>query len=167
MILAHLNTYVLLRWVWSVLWLKMTKKRLLLFNFSDKWRNINWLFSKKTLKNRNKFTFTWKKRNENGDIPVHPGFNYIKKRRGNVFVYSCNFSGSNIISWKYRNITTSIIKVVRFLLSTEIIPLCLRIMGQGPELSRTVATFILQKVLLDDTGLYDSFQNFYKTFLWI
>jgi len=44
-------------------------------------------------------------------------------------------------------------EVVRFLLSTEIIPLCLRIMGQGPELSRTVATFILQKVLLDDTGL--------------
>ncbi|KAF7637242.1 hypothetical protein Mgra_00003207, partial [Meloidogyne graminicola] len=43
--------------------------------------------------------------------------------------------------------------VVKFLLSTEIIPLCLRIMEQGTELSRTVATFILQKVLLDDIGL--------------
>ncbi|KAH7697423.1 cell differentiation protein RCD1 [Aphelenchoides avenae] len=44
-------------------------------------------------------------------------------------------------------------EVVKFLLSTEIIPLCLRIMEQGTELSRTVATFILQKVLLDDIGL--------------
>jgi len=44
-------------------------------------------------------------------------------------------------------------EVVRFLLSTEIVPLCLRIMEQGTELSRTVATFILQKVLIDDEGL--------------
>ncbi|KAI6210019.1 CCR4-NOT transcription complex subunit 9 [Aphelenchoides besseyi] len=43
--------------------------------------------------------------------------------------------------------------VIRFLLSTEIIPLCLRIMEQGTELSRTVSTFILQKILLDDLGL--------------
>jgi CCR4-NOT transcription complex subunit 9 len=43
--------------------------------------------------------------------------------------------------------------VVNFLLQTEIIPLCLRIMEGGSELSRTVATFIVQKVLLDDVGL--------------
>ena len=43
--------------------------------------------------------------------------------------------------------------VIQFLLSTEIIPLCLRIMENGTELSKTVATFILQKILLDDTGL--------------
>lgn len=43
--------------------------------------------------------------------------------------------------------------VINFLLSTEIIPLCLRIMEQGTELSKTVATFILQKILLDDIGL--------------
>ncbi|CAD5233530.1 unnamed protein product [Bursaphelenchus xylophilus] len=43
--------------------------------------------------------------------------------------------------------------VIKFLLSTEIIPLCLRIMEQGTELSRTVSTFILQKILLDDMGL--------------
>jgi CCR4-NOT transcription complex subunit 9 len=43
--------------------------------------------------------------------------------------------------------------VIKFLLSTEIIPLCLRIMEQGTELSRTVSTFILQKILLDDLGL--------------
>jgi len=43
--------------------------------------------------------------------------------------------------------------VINFLLSTEIIPLALRIMESGSELSKTVATFIVQKILLDDTGL--------------
>jgi CCR4-NOT transcription complex subunit 9 len=32
--------------------------------------------------------------------------------------------------------------------------LCLRIMERGTELSKTVATFIVQKILLDDNGLY-------------
>jgi len=44
-------------------------------------------------------------------------------------------------------------EVINFLLSTEIIPLCLRIMETGSELSKTVATFIVQKILLDDLGL--------------
>eukprot|EP00755_Sulcionema_specki_P024109 Sspe_Gene.80482::Locus_50862_Transcript_1_1_Confidence_1.000_Length_1149::g.80482::m.80482/K12606/RCD1, CNOT9, CAF40; CCR4-NOT transcription complex subunit 9 len=44
-------------------------------------------------------------------------------------------------------------EVVRFLLSTEIIPLCLRIMETGSELSKTVATFIVQKILLFEIGL--------------
>ena len=44
-------------------------------------------------------------------------------------------------------------EVVTFLLSTEIIPLCLRIMETGSDLSKTVATFIVQKILLDDLGL--------------
>lgn len=60
--------------------------------------------------------------------------------------------------------------VIQFLLSTEIIPLALRIMENGSELSKTVhqkfhsnslhnfsllqvATFILQKILQDDAGL--------------
>ena len=43
--------------------------------------------------------------------------------------------------------------MVNFLLSTEIIPLCLRTMEMGSELSKTVATFIVQKILLDDVGL--------------
>jgi len=43
--------------------------------------------------------------------------------------------------------------VIKFLLSTEIIPLCLRIMETGSELSRTVATFVIQKIILVDTGL--------------
>ncbi|KRZ67978.1 Cell differentiation protein RCD1 -like protein [Trichinella papuae] len=56
-------------------------------------------------------------------------------------------------------------EVIQFLLNTEIIPLCLRIMETGSELSRTVATFILQKILLDDHGLayvcqtYDRFSH--------
>ncbi|XP_047965129.1 CCR4-NOT transcription complex subunit 9-like [Salvia hispanica] len=44
-------------------------------------------------------------------------------------------------------------QVISFLLSTEIIPLCLRTMEIGCELSKTVATFIVLKVLLDDVGL--------------
>src|ERR1700760_4156396 len=43
--------------------------------------------------------------------------------------------------------------VINFLLTTEIIPLCLRIMETGSELSKTVAIFIVQKILLDDNGL--------------
>jgi len=44
-------------------------------------------------------------------------------------------------------------EVINFLLNTEIIPLCLRIMERGSELSKTVATFIVQRILLDDNGL--------------
>jgi CCR4-NOT transcription complex subunit 9 len=43
--------------------------------------------------------------------------------------------------------------VINFLLNTEIIPLCLRTMELGSELSKTVATFIVQKILLDEVGL--------------
>ena len=56
-------------------------------------------------------------------------------------------------------------QVINYLLTTEIIPLCLRIMESGSELSKTVATFILQKILLDETGLsyicqtYDRFSH--------
>jgi CCR4-NOT transcription complex subunit 9 len=44
-------------------------------------------------------------------------------------------------------------EVINFLLSTEIIPLCLRIMERGSEVSKTVATFIVQRILLDELGL--------------
>ena len=43
--------------------------------------------------------------------------------------------------------------VINFLLNTEIIPLCLRIMEKGSELSKTVACFIVQRILLDEGGL--------------
>ncbi len=44
-------------------------------------------------------------------------------------------------------------EVTRFLLQTEIIPLCLKIMEKGNELSKTVATFILHKIMCDEDGL--------------
>lgn len=44
-------------------------------------------------------------------------------------------------------------EVIAFLLQTEILPPCLRIMETGSELSKTVATFILQKILLENSGL--------------
>ncbi|KAI8034730.1 CCR4-NOT transcription complex subunit 9 [Drosophila gunungcola] len=44
-------------------------------------------------------------------------------------------------------------EVITFLLTTEIVPLCLSIMDSGSELSKTVATFIIQKILLDESGL--------------
>lgn len=54
--------------------------------------------------------------------------------------------------------------VISFLLSTEIIPLCLRIMENGSELSKTVAIFIVQKILLDEMGLSyicQTYERFY------
>lgn len=43
--------------------------------------------------------------------------------------------------------------VIKQLLSSEIIPLSLRIMETGSDLSKTVATFIIQKILQDARGL--------------
>jgi CCR4-NOT transcription complex subunit 9 len=44
-------------------------------------------------------------------------------------------------------------EVINFLLQTEFTPFCLRIMESGSELSKTVATFIVQKILMDELGL--------------
>ena len=44
-------------------------------------------------------------------------------------------------------------EVIQFLLTTEIIPLCLKIMESSSELNKTVAIFIVQKILLDEAGL--------------
>lgn len=44
-------------------------------------------------------------------------------------------------------------EVINFLLTTEIVPLCLNIIEISSELSKTVAIFILQKILLDESGL--------------
>lgn len=43
--------------------------------------------------------------------------------------------------------------VIAFLVSSKIIPLLLRIMETGSELPRTVATFTLQRILMDEGGL--------------
>lgn len=45
------------------------------------------------------------------------------------------------------------VDVIKFLLHTEIIPNCLRIMETASEISRTVATFIVQKIILNDLGM--------------
>ena len=44
-------------------------------------------------------------------------------------------------------------EVIVLLLETNIVPLCLKIMETGNELLRTVATFVIQKILQDDAGL--------------
>ena len=46
------------------------------------------------------------------------------------------------------------------MLSTDFIPLFLRIMESGSELSKTVATFILQKIVTDEIGLNYICNNF-------
>ncbi|XP_058751923.1 uncharacterized protein LOC131625024 [Vicia villosa] len=44
-------------------------------------------------------------------------------------------------------------EVISFLLSSEVMPLCLQSMQIGREFSRTVVTFIVEKILSDDDGL--------------
>uniref|UniRef100_A0A5S6QAP8 CCR4-NOT transcription complex subunit 9 n=1 Tax=Trichuris muris TaxID=70415 RepID=A0A5S6QAP8_TRIMR len=55
-------------------------------------------------------------------------------------------------------------EVILFLLNTEIIPLCLKTMEVGKELSKTVAAFILQKMLLEDAGLSFVCDNYDRFF---
>lgn len=51
-------------------------------------------------------------------------------------------------------------EVVTFLISSKIIPLILRIMETGSELSQTVATFILQRIVMAEAGLMHVCQTF-------
>lgn len=44
-------------------------------------------------------------------------------------------------------------EAVKHLIKTELIVLCLRIMKKGSDMSKTVATFIVMKILLDNVGL--------------
>ncbi|XP_030542865.1 CCR4-NOT transcription complex subunit 9 isoform X1 [Rhodamnia argentea] len=80
-----------------------------------------------------------------------------------LYLYPFLNTGSKTRPFEYLRLTSlgvigALVKVddtevISFLLSTEIIPLCLRTMEMGSELSKTVATFIVQKILLDDLGL--------------
>ncbi|KAJ9070886.1 RNA-binding protein, CCR4-NOT complex subunit Rcd1 [Entomophthora muscae] len=60
-------------------------------------------------------------------------------------------------------------EITQFLLNTETMPLCLRIMETSTELSKTVAIFIIQKIITDKVGLdyvchsYDRFVAIAKT----
>ena len=44
-------------------------------------------------------------------------------------------------------------EAIKYLVKTELIVLCLRIMKKGYEVSKTVATFIVLKILMDNLGL--------------
>lgn len=44
-------------------------------------------------------------------------------------------------------------EAIKYLVKTELIVLCLRIMKKGYEMSKTVSIFIVLKILLDSTGL--------------
>ncbi|KAJ1498179.1 Cell differentiation protein rcd1, partial [Coelomomyces lativittatus] len=85
----------------------------------------------------------------NAHIPLflYPFLNTTSKSR--PFEY-LRLTSLGVIGALVKNDSTD---VVTFLLSTEIIPLCLRIMETGSELSKIVAIFIVQKILLDDIGL--------------
>ena len=61
----------------------------------------------------------------------------------------CSFAQAN-----EQDVQVDDTEVINFLLSTEIIPLCLRTMEMGSELSKTVATFIVQKILLDSVSTF-------------
>ncbi|KAK4232550.1 putative cell differentiation protein rcd1 [Podospora fimiseda] len=85
----------------------------------------------------------------NAHIPLflYPFLNTTSKSR--PFEY-LRLTSLGVIGALVKNDST---EVINFLLTTEIIPLCLRIMETGSELSKTVAIFIVQKILLDDNGL--------------
>lgn len=44
-------------------------------------------------------------------------------------------------------------EAIKYLVKTELIVLCLRIMKKGYEMSRTVSIFIVMMILLDNLGL--------------
>lgn len=45
------------------------------------------------------------------------------------------------------------LEVINYLLSIDIIPICLTIMETGFELSKTLSTLIFQKILMSNIGL--------------
>jgi CCR4-NOT transcription complex subunit 9 len=85
----------------------------------------------------------------NANIPLflYPFLNTNSKQR--TFEY-LRLTSLGVIGALVKNDTP---EVISFLLTTEIIPLCLRIMESSAELSKTVAIFIVQKILTDDHGL--------------
>ncbi|KAJ3249234.1 Cell differentiation protein rcd1 [Chytriomyces hyalinus] len=96
----------------------------------------------------------------NADIPLflYPFLNTTSKTR--AFEY-LRLTSLGVIGALVKSDNS---EVINFLLSTEIIPLCLRIMESGSELSKTVAIFIVQKILLDEMGLAyicQTYERFY------
>ncbi|ODV96254.1 hypothetical protein PACTADRAFT_49635 [Pachysolen tannophilus NRRL Y-2460] len=85
----------------------------------------------------------------NAHIPLflYPFLNTTSKQRSFEYL---RLTSLGVIGALVKNDTP---EVISFLLTTEIIPLCLRIMESSSELSKTVAIFIVQKILVDDSGL--------------
>ncbi|KAH6768032.1 Cell differentiation [Perilla frutescens var. frutescens] len=85
--------------------------------------------------------------------------------KANIPVYLCSFLSKNgeFRDFEHVRISTlgvigALVKVpdtdvITSLLSSEIMPICLRAMENGTEMSRTVATFILHGLLQDPVGL--------------
>lgn len=85
----------------------------------------------------------------NAQIPLflYPFLNTTSKQRPYEYL---RLTSLGVIGALVKNDTP---EVIQFLLTTEIIPLCLKIMESSSELNKTVAIFIVQKILLDDAGL--------------
>jgi len=85
----------------------------------------------------------------NAHIPLflYPFLNTVTKTRSFEFLRLTSLGVIGAL------VKSDDVEVIRFLLSTEIIPLCLRIMETGTELAKTVATFIVQKILIFQIGL--------------
>jgi CCR4-NOT transcription complex subunit 9 len=86
-------------------------------------------------------------------VSRHRPFEYLRLTSLGVIGALVKVRAFSAISHFYVFFEIDDTEIVNFLLTTEIIPLCLRIMETGTELSKTVATFIVQKILLDDGGL--------------
>nr|CAB3503449.1 unnamed protein product [Digitaria exilis] len=79
------------------------------------------------------------------------------------YLYPLLNTTSNARSFEYLCLTTlgvlgALVKVddtevVTSLLNSQFIPVCLQIMETGNELSKTVSTFIVQKIILNEAGL--------------
>ncbi|KAJ3023352.1 UNVERIFIED_CONTAM: hypothetical protein HDU68_008653 [Siphonaria sp. JEL0065] len=96
----------------------------------------------------------------NADIPLflYPFLNTTSKTRAFEYLRLTSLGVIGAL------VKTDNSEVINFLLSTEIIPLCLRIMESGSELSKTVAIFIVQKILLDEMGLAYICQTYERFF---
>jgi CCR4-NOT transcription complex subunit 9 len=64
-----------------------------------------------------------------------------------------SYSHSHSLSFALSHTQGDDPEVINFLLSTEIIPLALHSMEVGDEVSKSVASFIVGKILMDDRGL--------------
>uniref|UniRef100_A0A0D9VF55 Cell differentiation protein rcd1 n=1 Tax=Leersia perrieri TaxID=77586 RepID=A0A0D9VF55_9ORYZ len=87
---------------------------------------------------------------------------FLKAR---IPLYLCAFleTNSKIRPFEYLRLTSlgvigALVKagdteVITFLLQYEFVPLCLQAMTIGSEVSKTVATFVIEKIVMDEAGL--------------